>query len=248
MRVNKMRLYYYTAKQWGMKALWEKRLKVSEYEQLNDPFELLPFQLKSEADAELSAHLKAVLAKHSGIICFSEVWTNHLMWAHYGDKHRGMCLGFDVPNSHPGLTKIQYIAKRVECPEDLRSIDTPLSRDTLNTLLCRKHDAWAYEREHRLLLPFKDAVDGIRYQEFDLLMQLREVILGAKCTLTPPEVSDAIDAHRLESVRVLKACTSNDNFDVIEDKSVPAVTLAGFTDEQKEMKNLVAALQAVPAQ
>lgn len=230
-----------------MKALWEDRLKVSEYQQLNDPFELLPFQLKSEGEAELSAHLKEVLAKHSGVICFSEVWTNHLMWAHYGDKHRGMCLGFDVPDNYPGLTKIQYIAERIECPADLRSTAKPLSQETLNNLLSRKHIAWEYEKEHRLLLPLKDAVDGIFYQEFDLMMQLREVILGAKCTLTPHEVIEAIDAHPLASVCVIKACPSRESFDVSEDKSVPSVTVAGLTDEQKRIKSLVTALRAVPS-
>ena len=32
----RMRLYYYTAKQWGMKSLGEKRLKIAEYAYLND--------------------------------------------------------------------------------------------------------------------------------------------------------------------------------------------------------------------
>ena len=37
------RLYYYTGKQWGIKSLWEKRLKIARYQDLNDPFELIPF-------------------------------------------------------------------------------------------------------------------------------------------------------------------------------------------------------------
>jgi hypothetical protein len=39
-----MRLYYYTSKQFGMKSLWEQRLKVGKYEELNDPFELQAYQ------------------------------------------------------------------------------------------------------------------------------------------------------------------------------------------------------------
>lgn len=241
-----MRLYYYTAKQWGMKALWEKRLKVSEYEQLNDPFELLPFEMKTDREVELSEHIKTIFTKRSGVVCFSEVWTNHLMWAHYGDKHRGICLGFDIPESHPGLAKIQYVNQRVECPEDLRNIEMPVSRDTLNTLLRIKHSAWAYELEHRLLVVLKDAVDGIHYKKFDHMMQLREVILGAKCTLSPPDIAEVIGTHPLESVRVIKACPSKESFDVSEDMTVPAVNLEGLTDEQKRLTELVRALGEGP--
>ncbi len=27
-------------------------------------------------------------------------WSNPVIWAHYGDKHRGLCLGFEVPEMH----------------------------------------------------------------------------------------------------------------------------------------------------
>ena len=52
-----MRLYYYTSKQWGMKSLWEKRLKIAQYADLNDPFELLPFQ---QQDKDARTHIRMV--------------------------------------------------------------------------------------------------------------------------------------------------------------------------------------------
>ena len=107
-----MRLYYYTAKQWGMKSLWEKRLKIAEYADLNDPFELLPFK---QTDKESRAHINTavnVLSNGHGVLCFSESWRSTLMWAHYGDKHKGMCLGFEIEDG-PHLRKIDYVSKRL---------------------------------------------------------------------------------------------------------------------------------------
>ena len=36
------------------------------------------------------------------ILCFSRNWDNLLLWSHYGDRHMGVCLGFDIPAGEPG--------------------------------------------------------------------------------------------------------------------------------------------------
>jgi hypothetical protein len=30
------------------------------------------------------------------ITCFGERWDDHLMWSHYADNHKGLCLAFDM--------------------------------------------------------------------------------------------------------------------------------------------------------
>jgi hypothetical protein len=40
------------------------------------------------------------------MLCFSRDWHNPVQWSHYADKHRGICLGFDVPDSL--LVPVQY--------------------------------------------------------------------------------------------------------------------------------------------
>jgi hypothetical protein len=37
-----MRIYYLTAEKWAKKIIDERRMKISLFEELNDPFELLP--------------------------------------------------------------------------------------------------------------------------------------------------------------------------------------------------------------
>ncbi|NKK82626.1 DUF2971 domain-containing protein [Rhizobium leguminosarum bv. viciae] len=35
-----------------------------------------------------------------GLLCMSTTWQEPLLWSHYADKHKGMCLGFDVDDTH----------------------------------------------------------------------------------------------------------------------------------------------------
>jgi hypothetical protein len=85
-----MRLYYYTAKHWGMKSLWERRLKIAEYADLNDPFELLPFEQTGKDARVYTKKVVNILSREHGVLCFSESWRSTLMLAHYGDKHKGI--------------------------------------------------------------------------------------------------------------------------------------------------------------
>jgi len=46
----------------------------------------------------------------AGVMCFSSTWKNPVMWSHYADQHRGICLGFEVPDVY--RKKIKYVARR----------------------------------------------------------------------------------------------------------------------------------------
>ena len=51
------------------------------------------------------------MCANRGVLCFSRGWHNPLLWSHYGDKHRGVCLGFDVPNAH--IVHVSYNSSRL---------------------------------------------------------------------------------------------------------------------------------------
>lgn len=82
-----------------------------------------------------------------GIVCFSTVRDDILMWAHYADKHRGLCLEFD------GSANCQFFgdARPVEY-EDYTPI--PLGKDIksqLERIILTKSKHWSYEREYRIV-------------------------------------------------------------------------------------------------
>lgn len=85
----------------------------------------------------------------AGIVCFSKVRDDILMWAHYADKHKGLCLEFD------GSCNCKFFgeAQPVEY-EDYTPI--PLHKDkkrqmTRAILMKSKH--WSYEKEYRIFRP-----------------------------------------------------------------------------------------------
>jgi hypothetical protein len=101
-----MRVYNFVGALHGINNLALRRLKVSRFSKLNDPFELLAADLFDHRDESALEKMKAQLDKTSAIICFSENWQNPLMWAHYADSHRGIALGFDIKDEF--LIKMRY--------------------------------------------------------------------------------------------------------------------------------------------
>ncbi|WP_112178120.1 hypothetical protein [Paraburkholderia unamae] len=51
---NHMQLYYLTAEKWAKKSIAERRLKISLFGELNDPFELLPHVLPSREHRQVA--------------------------------------------------------------------------------------------------------------------------------------------------------------------------------------------------
>lgn len=238
-----MRLYYYTAKQWGLKSLWEKRLKIGRYEDLNDPFELMPYAAKDIKEKQIIKEIATTLARDYGVICFSENWTSTLMWAHYGDKHKGVCLGFDIPEDLTSLTQITYIKNRLEWKSLLPSTDQRITLETIQKCLSFKHIGWNYEAERRLRVPLTEKRDDIYYLPFNSDVSLREVIIGAKCSLTAIEIAEAIGNNPLDDVDIFHARPANKSFEVCRNKAKPTSTLIGTTKEEKQRIYLAAALR-----
>ena len=84
-----------------------------------------------------------------GICCFSERFSDILMWAHYADCHKGICLGFDVTEDPAFFDYIQNVIYQDTYPLlDLSVVDG--IKKYLNALLKTKYSEWAYEKEVRV--------------------------------------------------------------------------------------------------
>lgn len=123
-----MRLYHFINEQYGLQALLKKRLKLARISQLNDPFDFAAIDGSNDELPEMENHIESFDKKY-GLLCFSEVWSNPVQWAHYSDKHKGLCLGFDC-NVSP--MKMEYSEKRVP-PDEL----VALKNDILNELVTK---------------------------------------------------------------------------------------------------------------
>jgi hypothetical protein len=188
-----MLLYHMTTADACLKILRSKRLKGSLLEDLNDPFELLAVSTGEKKSRILLKHMKAQLNKKYCLLCFSETWQEPLLWAHYGDKHRGVCLGFDVREGLP--QKVTYVSERLDHSFAKETVPFSekgqrMTRESLHT----KHSGWAYEREWRVFTGQEDRnKDGNFYADFGKEISLREVVLGERCKLKVTDIAGLID-------------------------------------------------------
>lgn len=120
-----------------------------------------------------------------GIISFTEDYTNPLMWAHYGDEHKGVVVEFDynVPFFADSLQEVdgrksrfgrnyfgatyeipQKVMYRREMPSFKRAeLVNPDHEDEFHwkkfneSILFTKAIDWIYEKEHRIIVQLQDA-------------------------------------------------------------------------------------------
>lgn len=112
-----------------------------------------------------------------GVFSLAERANCPLMWSHYGDQHRGICLGYSVPDDTASdLHKIRYGGSRLVQASDVSQMlrgDETARRRVDEAVLLKKARAWAYEREWRLLGP---------RGEHDSPLELEEVVFGMRCS------------------------------------------------------------------
>jgi hypothetical protein len=211
-------LYHFTTSKFALDDLRNRRLKIAQFDDLNDPFELKSVNLCNPEHAlafdgtEGSEGYKAEMARRFGVLCFSEAKNDLLQWAHYADRHKGMCLGFDVSGGMGKFGRVKYKTHRILFPEKL---DEPFSWKLLST----KSKVWAYEKERRVFVELKDGVwnEGadrmLYFADFGPELVLRDVILGATSKISVSEVLQAMQGYA-ETVRIARMRLSCSRFEI----------------------------------
>jgi hypothetical protein len=170
-----MRVYHILPAEHAISNLAFRRIKIARINDLNDPFELLGFDLANPDHHRGLMASKLSLHTTKGLLCFSKSWSNPVLWSHYGDKHRGICLGFDVPDNVGA--DVHYVTER----PPIKELNLQMGLNWLFT----KFRHWEYEEEWRAFVTLDEstAENGLFFYEFDEKIVLREVILGALCSI-----------------------------------------------------------------
>lgn len=110
--------------------------------------------------------LRRIVKTKFGISCFSSINDNPLMWAHYADSRKGICLEFDANKLLANLSKhYEHLAIRVakiKYTNKLPKIKARLEANFLrygrtNSKLYRtKQTHWKYEKEWRFIVNIDD--------------------------------------------------------------------------------------------
>ena len=209
--LSTMRVYKFLSAHFGLKSLSERRLKISTLEDLNDPFELLPYSM---ADRTLRIALRATrdeMARNHGVVCFSANWRDPVVWAHYADKHKGLCLGFVIPDER--CKRVKYVAKRL-------SLRVPPTLVDAQAMLFTKYENWKYEEEIRVWTTLNDIDQGLYFADFGENLRLVTVILGARCTVTKKEIVEVLRGPSTD-ISFVKARAGFREFEIVRDRRGP---------------------------
>jgi len=146
----------------------------------NDPFE---FKLQdgshfdgknitylSQEENEIKDFIWENISKY-GVICYSTEDSNILLWSHYADNHKGMCLVFDVPKPiSKGFYEVKYTKSFPKI--NLNATKEDLGPEIIK-VVTTKAEVWSYEKEYRQILLMKNCFT-------DYPGEIVEVIFGCR--------------------------------------------------------------------
>jgi len=129
------------------------------------------------------------------ICCFSKCNDNILMWSHYSNNHKGICIGYKTEkinnkellrfndpriSNYIRINRKQYLPiNNVKYSIKMRKPFNPLydSEDIWKNYFLHKCKDWSYEKEVRIIQPF-ESIQNICYHR-DII---NEIIVGCKIT------------------------------------------------------------------
>ncbi len=211
-----MRLYHLVNQEHGLENIKKRRLKIARLHELNDPFEFLSPASHDPYRRKRFIAARDGVAQRAGLICFSKSWHNPVIWSHYADRHRGICLGFDVWDQ--AALPVRYSSKRIVFPDRMFDGINPQQSDTQYFLsaITTKFTHWRYENEVRILTSIDAAEkeNGLLFKGFCSHLRLREVIVGATGSASRDEIMGVL-GDLAGDVRVAKARLSFKRFAVV---------------------------------
>lgn len=212
-----MRVYHYLPAQHALSNLVFQRIKIARFSDLNDPFELLGTNRRQAKKHDAAIRCKDDIDKEKGVICFSRANHDPVLWAHYADRHRGVCLGFEVPDDF--VKQVQYIKKPMKITKAGDLVATKDGKEFDGDILTAKYENWAYENEWRAIVDLGKAAceSDLYFYPFSKSLVLREVFLGACCDLPIKKIREVVSSFGHE-VFVVKCKLGVTKFATVEDR------------------------------
>lgn len=213
-----MRLYHFLNEHYGLEDIQHRRLKIARISELNDPFEFAGVSFVNDSVRHAFRAMKQEIDKQHGLLCFSAKWSNPVMWSHYAEKHKGLCLGFDVVDESVG--PVSYSGRRLAV--EVKQLQSPreLPKDFIRKLLFTKYAHWKYEKEYRAFVTLEeyDEDTGHYFAEFSDHLKLRQVVVGANSLITKKQLSEAL-GDELRHVEQIKARLAFRSFSVVRQRN-----------------------------
>jgi hypothetical protein len=199
--------YFYNAKY--IEPLYERFVK--DYSSTNisyDSFKIFAKKNKNIINSIIDTqnnvlnNFKIEVNKIVGVCCFSLNPLSNLMWSHYADSHRGVCIGFKYNILQNNVrAKVNYQKSKLKLPSFFMELGEADKNQHIRNVLFTKSKEWKYENEYRIITELKNCkTENIKdllyyYHELDV-SDIQEIIFGFKCDLEN-EIRNIIDDKKI---------------------------------------------------
>lgn len=230
-------LYKYISSEHAADIIQSQQLRMSNGSNFNDPFELLEIDKKEHTEQHISG---------VQILCLTNSFEKKLMWSHYADSHRGLCLAVKVPAEM--VYYVCYTSERLSTESDINKIISKCKDKGKKNLrkpydhLSHIHKAalikdqkWAYEKEYRIVCS-EDQQDLICKEEhYNFPVKIERVYLGCRFNENDrTRVDEIIQACLNHNVELKQMCRSQSSYALVPKN----VDIQGLVFERKELTAL----------
>ncbi len=180
-----------------------KEIYLSDGKNFNDPFDI-------RITSRKSGKLKFV--KKFRILCLTSSYNNKLMWSHYADSHRGICVTLEVPDEL--IYPVHYTRERVYDDTDVDTLLKQKNKRAVKKNLEKsynmvkekklgyiKDSTWVYENEYRVVF-YNDEREKL-IDKTKLKVKVHKVYLG-NCIKSDNEtkIKKACNKNNIEVTRI----------------------------------------------
>lgn len=186
-------------------------------------------ELKEKFTSEIIQKVKEV-RNNALISCFSKRYDSILMWSHYGDKHKGICVEFDRPDKD--FLDVKYSKKR--CKFDLEDTtrrvlgymlsneevdvnDKGLIRCISEPFIVKSLD-WRYEEEIRCILSpnSEGVIVGDELNLYSMPTRITKIYIGCKVDNKSNEYEELLRIANERNIEIVKLTESETTFSLKE--------------------------------
>lgn len=193
------RLYLFRkCSEYAMKDLINNRLSIVKPKRLNDPVDCLIFPWRECLDMNCieKTHIpflaksydyyriRSFVSGDNNVDYEKDTVKNTLMWSHYADEHRGLCILYDFSenfiNSKDGENPRNYFMK-VNYIDEKENISVDKSEMSIEQGFATKSIDWNYENEVRLISYDYSSEEDFTYINLDNESKIKAIFFGLRC-------------------------------------------------------------------
>jgi Protein of unknown function (DUF2971) len=147
--------------------------------------------------------------KDYGLYCLSEIPDNILMWSHYSDSHKGVCLQFKADKERTIFWEAFKVTYQEEYPK-VNIMDMG-NKTQFFDLFATKSNSWEYEQERRIIKSPDEGGSKVYSFQPELLTG---VILGAKMSKEDEETINKWVSKNQTPIPIYKATINKKSYTI----------------------------------